>query len=106
MTPDEVPEGYAARPPDEQWIICSQARYQELCRQPHFRQLVALTRLLNSLRFVRGAVVRFRGEGTPEAMRQRVNFTFFAGALLFEGMGLSETGASVDRKSESRLSIA
>jgi hypothetical protein len=88
VTRGEVPEGYGARSPDEQWIICSQARYQELCKQPHFRQLVALTRLLNSLRFVRGAVVRFRGEGTPEAIRQRVNFTFFAGALLFEGMAL------------------
>jgi hypothetical protein len=70
----------------EWWVACSQETFRAVSRRPDFRQIVALGRILNGLRFVRGAAVRFAGENTPEAMRQRMNSTFFMGSLIFEGM--------------------
>lgn len=72
----------------EEWIVCDGERFKELRKEKRFCQLVALSRQMNSYRFAWGALLSTMGQTTPESMRQRVNCTFFLGALLFEGMSL------------------
>ena len=72
--------------------ICKLTRDQfiRLRGDESFHALLALGRLVNSLRFMHQALLDSQLDDSPPRIRQRVNSFMYTGALLFEGIQLSK----------------
>lgn len=65
-------------------------RLDALRDDPAFRQVLALGRFLNSLRFCQYSMIEWSGLDTPAGQRQRTAAFFIAAGLLHEGLQLIE----------------
>ncbi len=78
-------------PTDRDWRIdCCGARLDQLHADPMFHQLLALTRLMNALRFAQVALADANDLTGPAGARQQINGFFFISALLYEGVQLAQ----------------
>jgi len=59
---------------------------EEIKLSEHFCAILALARIVNSIRFVLRAAIDSKDRDTPEASRQRINSFLYLGALLYEGI--------------------
>ena len=68
-------------------FVISPEQFAALRREESFRQILALGRLLNSLRFLQIAFLGAQAE-QPAGARQRIGAFFFMSAVLYEGFEL------------------
>lgn len=74
---------------DIEWSLICDAETFERCKQKkEFSQLVALARCVNAMNFIHSAVQSISDPTAPSAYRERMNFYFFASAILYEALGL------------------
>lgn len=72
-------------PPEANWkLTINQKSFDKLKVQESFWQIVALSRAVNSLRFVLKALKPFDGDDSPAAWLIRFNSFYFTCALLYE----------------------
>jgi hypothetical protein len=73
------------------WIgALSREQLQHLRDDESFHGLLALARVVNSLRFMHQSFLDSQVDDSPKNIRQRINSFLYSGALLFEGIGLSK----------------
>lgn len=76
---------------DGPWqVVCTPADFVRWRNNESFHSLVALARVVNSIRFMHYSLLDSRYGDTPADMRQRLNSFMYTGALLFEGVQLSK----------------
>jgi hypothetical protein len=74
-----------------QWICkIPQERLADFRNEESFHWLLALARVVNSLRFMHQSLLDYQDDDSPLGIRQRVNSFMYMGALLFEGIELSK----------------
>jgi len=72
-----------------EWSLICNAENFERCKQnKEFSQLVALARCVNAMNFIYAAVQSITDPTAPSAFRERINFYFFASAILYEALEL------------------
>jgi len=71
-------------------VVCDRATFESQKLDPAFRSVVALSRVVNALRFSASALIDVEGDNSPAAERQRINSFLYSSALLFEAFGLIE----------------
>ncbi len=71
-------------------LMISRKRFRTLRADPEFHHILALARIINSIRFANAVMLPAFGEPGPDARRQCICGLFFVGALLYEGMMLVE----------------
>jgi hypothetical protein len=73
----------------KEWeITCDKETFKNVRRDEKFPYVVALARSVNALYAAHSLLVRGSQSETPEHVRNTTNAYFFAGALLYEGLGL------------------
>jgi hypothetical protein len=76
---------------DAGWeVVCDRGTFEFQKLEPAFRSVVALSRVVNALRFSASALIDVEGDNSPAAVRQRINSFLYSGALLFEAFELVE----------------
>ncbi len=83
-----MPRGQPPIDAQDEWeIICSPDQFEALRGDPSFAQLLALARLVNTLRYVQCAASMVP-RSKVRRIRHRINTFLTMGALLFEGTNL------------------
>ncbi len=73
------------------WVCrLSRDQFARLRQDESFHVLLALARVVNSLRFMHQALLDFQDDDSPPRIRQRINSFIYTGAVLFEGIQLSK----------------
>ncbi|MCA1791543.1 MAG: hypothetical protein LC667_17345 [Thioalkalivibrio sp.] len=73
------------------WVCrLSRDEFSRLRDDESFHALLALARVVNSLRFMHQALLDSQKDDSPPRIRQRITSFIFTGAVLFEGIQLSK----------------